>query len=292
MPLWKSLLLSLYYHGSCPYRWWSHRRAASEGRVPVVVLFYHRIADDRANAWTVSNRRFARQIRWLAAHFDLVSLGEAQRRIRSGDNRRVCVSITFDDGYADNCREAIPLLVRERIPCTYFVTLGNVLRGEPFPHDLARGDRFPPNSLEQLRAMAGAGIDVGAHTYSHPDLGQMTDPRQLYREVVTAGEDLRDRLDRPVRYFAFPIGQYANLNTRAFELAREAGYEAVCSAYGGYNFPGQDPFHLQRIGVDDDMIGLKNQATIDPRKINTPRFTVEIAGSPADKPTPSLLSTT
>ena len=292
MPVWKSFLLHLYFYGSCPYRWWSNLRAASEHRAPVLVLFYHRIADDRANPWTVSNRRFARQIRWLAAHCDMVSLAEAQRRIRSGDNGRVCVSITFDDGYADNCRQAIPLLLGEKIPCTYFVTLDNVLRGEPFRHDLVWGDRFPPNDLEQLRAMAAAGIDIGAHTYTHPDLGQVTDERRLYREVVTAGEELQERLQHPVRYFAFPIGQYANLSTRAFELAYEAGYEAVCSAYGGYNFPGQDPFHLQRVGVDDNMIGLKNQATIDPRKFRIRRFPVKIAGSPAVEPAPSFVSTT
>ena len=40
----------------------------------------------------------------------------------------------------------------------------------------------------------------------------------------------------------------------AFQLARIAGYKGVCSGYGGFNFPGDDAFHLQRIHVDDDMI--------------------------------------
>ncbi|OHB83734.1 MAG: xylanase, partial [Planctomycetes bacterium RBG_16_64_12] len=274
----KSLLLPLYYYGTYPYRWWQNRKAAAEHRTPVVVLFYHRIADDRANAWTTSNRSFARQIGWLAKHSQIVSLREAQRRIRSGDNTRPCVSITFDDGYAENCREAIPLLVREQIPCTYFVTLGNVLEGEPFAHDVAQGNRFAPNSLSELRAMAAAGIEIASHTYSHPDLGQVSDEEQLYHEVVESGKELQALLGRPVRYFAFPFGQHANLSSRAFQLAREAGYEAVCSAYGGYNFPGDDPFHLQRIHADD-MIRLKNRATVDPRKIVTPRFAYRLAGS-------------
>jgi peptidoglycan/xylan/chitin deacetylase (PgdA/CDA1 family) len=267
----KSLLLGLYYYGSRPYRWWSGRRAAAGDRAPVVVLFYHRIADDRANPWTTSNRTFARQIRWLERHVDLVSLEEAQRRIRSG-NRRLAVSITFDDGYAENCRQAIPLLLRKRIPCTYFVTLRNVLEGEPFQHDVAWGDRFLPNDLEQLREMAAAGIEIGAHTFTHPDLGKLHDPQRLEHEVVEAKGRLEDLLARPVRYFAFPFGQYVNLTSRAFGLARAAGYEAVCSAYGGYNFPGDDPFHLQRVPGDGDLIRLKNWVTVDPRKGGTPRF--------------------
>jgi peptidoglycan/xylan/chitin deacetylase (PgdA/CDA1 family) len=278
MPPGKLLLLELYYRATCPYRWWWHRRAAAADREPVIVLFYHRIADDRASAWTTSNRTFARQIEWLARHFDLVSLEEAQRRIRVG-NDRPCASITFDDGYAENCRAAIPLLIRRRIPCTYFVTLENAIEGKPFPHDVAEGNRFPPNDLDQLRAMADAGIEIGAHTYTHADLAQVTDEEQLHREVVEAGRELQARLGRPVRYFAFPFGQHVNLIYRAFQLAREAGYEAVCSAYGGYNFPGDDAFHLQRVHVDDDMIRLRNRATVDPRKVATPRFVYETGAS-------------
>jgi peptidoglycan/xylan/chitin deacetylase (PgdA/CDA1 family) len=279
MPIWKRLLLNFYYHGSYPLRWWNRRCAVAQGRVPVVVLFYHRIADDRANDWTLSHRMFARQMHWLRKHFELVSLEEARRRVLEGVNCRPCVSITFDDGYADNCREAIPWLVKERIPCTYFVTLQNVLSGEPFAHDLAQGNALLPNTIEQLRAMAAAGVEIGAHTYTHPNLARITDQNQLYREVVTAGEDLRQAVGRPVRYFAFPFGQPANLNREAFELARQAGYEAVCSAYGGYNFPGGDAFHLQRIAGDDQMIRLKNWTTVDPRKVDTPGFVYEESGS-------------
>ena len=60
------------------------------------------------------------------------------------------MSVTFDDGYAENCDFAIPLLVREKIPCTYFVASRHVLEGLPFPHDLTLGQRIPPNTLEEL----------------------------------------------------------------------------------------------------------------------------------------------
>lgn len=242
------------------------------GRMPVVVLFYHRVADDFAGGWTVSNRTFARQILWLKRHFEFIPLDEAQQIIRSGENRRPCVSITFDDGYADNCHEAVPLLIKERIPCTYFVTARNVLEGVPFPHDVAAGHPLPPNSLDQLRAMAAAGIEIGAHTYTHPDLGRLSDPDKLRREIITAGEALADAIGRPMRFFAFPFGQHRNITPAAFHMAREAGYDAVCSAYGGYNFPGDDPFHIQRIAGDPWTIRLKNWTTIDPRKLAIRRY--------------------
>jgi peptidoglycan/xylan/chitin deacetylase (PgdA/CDA1 family) len=275
VPLWKQLLLHAYYHAMRPARAWNYWREASKDRVPVAILYYHRVADDRATPWTMSCAMFERQIAWLADRFDFISLDDAQQRIRRGYNPQPCVSITFDDGYAENCHSAIPRLVRDHIPCTYFVTLQNVLNEEPFAHDLVRGRRLAPNTLEQLRAMAGAGVEIGCHGYTHADLGPITDRRLLEHEIVASRDRLQDLLGRPIRYFAFPYGLHANLSAAAFDIAQAAGYAGVCSAYGGFNFPGDEAFHLQRIPADNTMVRLKNWMTFDPRKLRTPRFAWE-----------------
>lgn len=273
--------LAAWYYGSYPWRWWRNQAAEAAGRAPIMVLFYHRIADDGATPWTLSNRAFERQILFLKRHVELVSVEECQRRIRARRNVRTCVSITFDDGYADNCHRAIPFLIHERVPTTYFVSLRNVQKGSAFPHDAVRGQRLQPNSMEQVREMARAGIEIGLHTRTHCDLGRVTDPARLVDEVVTAGEELQEAIQRAVRYFAFPFGQPPHLNPMAFHLAYEAGFEGVCSAYGGYNWPGDDPFHLQRIHADD-FLRLKNWITVDPRKEKIPRFQYEVAVPVAD----------
>ena len=170
----RSLLLHVYYGSSWPVRALRNRAAAIAGRAPVPVLFYHRIADDGANPWTVSNVDFERQIAWLRRHFEIISLGEAQRRIsgHAPSARRLGVSITFDDGHADNCLQAFPLLVKHRIPCTYFVAVDHIVSGRPFA-----ADGCAPNTVEQIRAMADSGIEIGAHTSSHADLGATGDHR-------------------------------------------------------------------------------------------------------------------
>jgi len=263
---WKHGLLGAYYAVTLPYRQVVNARAARQGNAPLIVLFYHRIADDHPNAWTVSNQTFARQIRWLQTRFDLISLEETQRRIDSGRNTRPAVSITFDDGYAENCQRALPLLLKEGIACTYFVSTQHILSGQPFPHDVANGRPLQPNTPEQLRALSDAGLEIAAHTRTHADLGKIADTQTLYDEVIGSVKDLETLLDRRVRYFAFPFGLHANLNAAAFHLARQAGLEAVCSAYGGYNFAGDDSFHLQRIHADPQLIRLKNWLMVDPRK--------------------------
>lgn len=288
MTRWKRLLLNLYTGGTYPLRAQRLARLGAAGKAPWSVLFYHRVADDRANPWTISTAAFETQIRWLKRHFEMISLATGQQRMRSGHNSRPTVTITFDDGYADNSRRALPLLIELGIPCTYFVTTHNVLAGRPFPHDLKLGYPCSPNTPAEIRALAAAGIDIGAHTRTHADLGRATDPRMLAEELLIGQRELEDITGTPVRYFAFPYGQKANLGRKAIDLARTA-YDGVCSAYGGYNFPGEDCFQIQRIGVDDELVRLRNWLSLDPRKLRTSQrdrrwsdemFGVAAAGEP------------
>ena len=266
MPMWSHLALNAYYYASLPSRCRRRIERARAGQAPLMILFYHRVANEGRNPWTIRERTFARQVHWLQRNFELISLAETQSRIASGENAAPAACLTFDDGYADNSSFALPRLIREQIPVTYFVTTHNLLTGEPFPHDVALGKPLQPNTVDQLKSLVDAGIEIGAHTQTHADLGKINDEEQLQREVIACREELQTTLSCPVRYFAFPFGLHENLNAEAFHLAHTAGYDGVCSAYGGYNFPGDDPFHLQRIHADPQMIRLKNWLTVDPRK--------------------------
>ena len=258
-------LLPLYYYGTWPLRKLGLQIARCFAKSPIMVLYYHRVADRSTNPWTISNRDFVRQIDWLSRHFDLISLGEAQRRLASGNNRTSAVCITFDDGYAENCDHALPLLIERRIPVTYFVASHFVLNNQPFPHDVARGEALSPNTVTQLRSLAADGIDIGAHTRSHADLGRLTRYDALWNEIAGSRADLEQMLGQAVRYFAFPYGQITNLSAAAVQVARDAEFAGVCSAYGGYNIPGCDPFHLQRIHGDPHLPRFKNWMMFDPR---------------------------
>ena len=269
----KRAALPGYYAATWPLRKAMLARLSARGRAPIIVVAYHRVADDAATDWTIATSVFRRQMGWLRRHFDLVSLPEAQRRIASTTNHTPTVSVTFDDGYADNCKDALPLLLRERIPFTYFVTSEAVLEGRFFEHDQDLGLRLQPNTPEQLRELVSDGVEIDAHTRTHANLGHLPDAGRLHDEVVGARDELQEALDCRIRYFAFPFGQHANLSRAAFALAAEAGYEGVVSAYGGYNFPGDDPFHMQRPCVDGPDLKLRNAATLDPYKLWTiPRY--------------------
>lgn len=270
MNLIQECLLGSYYVATLPARQRAAVDRAARQAEPIRVLFYHRVADRLSNSWTLSTAKFAAQVHWLQERFDLVTLAEAQDRIRSGRNRWPTACITFDDGYADNMDFAIPLLLQRKIPFTYFVSTDHVLGGQPFPHDVEAGEILPPNTPQQLRDLAAANVEIGAHTRSHMNLGGQLARKRLLTEIAGSKFDLEEALNREIRYFAFPYGQIDNLSVEAFRVAYQTGFDGVCSAYGGYNFPGDDAFHLRRFHADPQMVRFKNWLTVDPRKLRKP----------------------
>lgn len=264
MNYWKELLIDAYRLATMPARTLRLRRWKRDNQVPLAVLFYHRVANDHPNPWTISEQAFVRQVDWLQKHFDLVSLHEVQRRIRTG-NSRPAVSITFDDGYSDNCSFALPMLIERGIPVTYFVTTWHTAHRKPFPHDVEQGQPLAANSIESLKALSNAGVEIGAHTGTHVDLGSIDDQQAIYDEVIGATKKMEAMLDTSIRYFAFPFGQKENLNANVFQLLEDHNFSGVCSAYGGFNLVHGDSFHLRRIHGDPDFARFRNWLGYDPR---------------------------
>ncbi len=242
-------------------------RFKSAGTFPVAILFYHRVADTHANDWTMSCRDFERQIEWLRANFDIVDLAEAQRRIQAKRCDRPTVALTFDDGYRDNADFAIPLLIQHRLPATYFVSTEFVRHGSAFPHDVQAGQPLSPNTIDQLQCFAGQGIEIGGHTRTHCDLGQVQDTSVAEDEILGGLQQLEDWLGERPRYFAFPFGMPCNMSQLAVNVLTAGGVSGFCSAYGAWNWPGSPGVHLRRIHADPGLERLKNWLTLDPRKL-------------------------
>lgn len=267
-----SHLIEAYRWSTMGLRQFNLHQARKNGTVPVMILFYHRVSNECPNPWSISDAGFEEQITWMQENFDMVDLAECQRRMRSGDNKRPTVSITFDDGYADNCNFALPMLVERGVPVTYFVTTHHTVNGQPFAHDVDRGEPLPPNTIESLRALSKAGVEIGGHTRNHPDLGKIHDEQQLFDEVITATREMEELIEQKIRYFAFPFGKFENLNPVVFKMLKEHGFDGVCTAYGGLNEIGTDPFCLQRIHGDPMLARIKNWLSGDPRMKSVKKY--------------------
>jgi peptidoglycan/xylan/chitin deacetylase (PgdA/CDA1 family) len=95
-----------------------------------IILMYHQVAVVENDVWSlaVSPRHFEEHLEVLARRREAVSLPQlAAERGATYSNRRQ-VTITFDDGYADNLTNAKPILERFAMPATVFV-VGDVVDG-------------------------------------------------------------------------------------------------------------------------------------------------------------------
>lgn len=219
------------------------------GRSRAVVVYYHRVGDcDRLSKPTAD---FRRDLEHLKRRYECISLAELSRRLHGGKAmRRRTVAVTFDDGYRDNLTQAISPLLAAGVPATFFVATGFIGTRRPFPHDQRDGARTarPNLTWPDLALMQAAGFEIGSHTTDHTNLGTADDQtmRQQISDSLTA---LNRELGRRPRAFSFPWGQPADVPAGAVAAARDAGYYAVASAFGGANRRGADPFHIRRVDV-------------------------------------------
>ena len=190
------------------------------GPVRVPVLMYHEIAepDETASRLAVSPAIFAAQLGYLrSAGFTALTAAELAARL-TGDTGPLPdrpVVLTFDDGYADFHGRAMPLLDEHGFTATVFVTTG--WEQDPDLRPSAPGRML---NRTQLTEAALAGIEVGAHTRSHPQLDQLPEPL-VREELCTSKRWLEDELGLAVPGLAYPFGYSSRL---VRQLAREAGY--------------------------------------------------------------------
>ncbi|WP_341888281.1 polysaccharide deacetylase family protein [Variovorax sp. YR752] len=273
------------------------------------ILIFHRVlpAHDPLNPDEPDAGEFEQRMRWVRSWFDVLPLGEAVQRLRENRLPARAMSITFDDGYADNEAVAAPILQRLGLPATFFISTGYLdggcmwndrvieavrhcsdamldltplgLAAYPLttpaqrraavvailngikhldPAQRARrttqivvacGDRPSPALMmsgDQLRRLRASGMEIGAHTVTHPILTRL-DLESARSEMAEGKAALERLLGEPVSLFAYPNGvpgqDYAAEHAR---LARECGFEAAVSTAWGAARAGTDLFQLPR----------------------------------------------
>jgi peptidoglycan/xylan/chitin deacetylase (PgdA/CDA1 family) len=141
-------------------------------------------------------------------------------------------------------REAIAAIIRQ-------------LKYLPMQERLERTEKLaacagvrPPNDLmmtsDQVRAMRRAGMQIGAHTVSHPILARL-DAQEAKREILGSKIFLEDLLEERVGLFAYPNGKPGvdYLPEHAL-MARDLGFDAAVSTAWGAAKAGADPFQVPR----------------------------------------------
>ena len=135
-------------------RWVFDMLAPAGSRSRLSVLIFHRVhpQPDALFPGEAHSRSFEQQMRWIKRWFNVLPLTEAVEGLRNGRLPARPAAITFDDGYADNCTVALPILRRHGLTATFFVASGF----------LDGGRMWNDTVIETLRRCSGPLLDLTA----------------------------------------------------------------------------------------------------------------------------------
>lgn len=283
-------------------------------RARLSILIFHRVLPARDELFPdeIDVARFDHVCRWLSRWFNVLPLDQAVECLKAGTLPPGAVSITFDDGYADNHDVALPVLRAHGLTATFFVATGYLDGGRMWNDtivesirrcklpildldDLVDGLSFGklalgsiadrraavghvlrqtkylepalrervgsaiagrsrvdlPNDLmmssAQVQALHRAGMQIGAHTVSHPILAKL-DRAAAEDEIIISKRYLETLLEAPVSLFAYPNGQpHQDYSAETAALVKSLGFSAaVSTAWGSAATGDADMMQLPR----------------------------------------------
>lgn len=283
-------------------------------KAKLAILIYHRVFanPDPLSPGEPTISEFDWQMAALRRHFNPLPLSEAAIRLETGTLPARAISVTFDDGYADNYELALPILRKWGISATFFIATGFLNGGRMWNDTVietvraARGGHLDLNEMdlgkyvidtkqdrrdtirsllsqlkylspperqerihllaksvgkclpgnlmmtsEQVKLMRSAGMEIGAHTVSHPILTRLPLP-EAEREILQSRDQLEGLLGDGVTSFAYPNGRPGEDYDRSHvEAVRKAGFKVCVSTSWGCSRRDDDLLQLPRITTWD-----------------------------------------
>lgn len=199
-----------------------------------VILAYHIVQSPNDTVYSMSRASFRRQMDYLrATGYTVISLGELHDYI-TGKRESIpdpSVVITVDDGWKCTYTEIFPVMKELGFPFTVFV----------YPKFI--GQSAYALSWKEVAQMAEDGVDIQSHSNSHPYLTKRS-KTALRAELVESRQTIERKTGRPVRFLAYPYGDY---NERVMQAAEAAGYEAGLTCNFGPVEKGSNPYRLKRV---------------------------------------------
>jgi peptidoglycan/xylan/chitin deacetylase (PgdA/CDA1 family) len=221
------------------------------GRVPILV--YHSIttnATDRYRGFAIDPGLFREQMDAVVdAGLRTMTVDGMATAIADRDRAAVerTVVLTFDDGFREVHSLVLPVLQQLDLHATAYLVSAYIGGTSRWLVADGEADR-PLMSWTEIRELASAGIEIGAHGHRHVPLDLLR-PSDAADEVVRSRRVLEDGLGRPVTSFAYPYGYHTTGIKAAVE---KAGYTNACGVKQAMSHLDDDRFGLARIIVYSD----------------------------------------
>ena len=201
-----------------------------------VVICYHEVDAQK-------RQKFSKQLDVLEHLSKFVSINELGKLRNCSHN----VAITFDDGFMSVMENAIPELVKRKIPSTLFIPCGYLGKYPGWMQTNQNSSKKIINE-DQLKSLDQKLVSIGSHGVSHQNLTLMNE-EMAERELVESKRILEKILGYPIIYFAFPYGRY---NQNVINYSKKAGYKRIFSIWPEMAMMGSDEYLIGRVDVSTE----------------------------------------
>ncbi|MFA5927325.1 MAG: polysaccharide deacetylase family protein [Patescibacteria group bacterium] len=200
-------------------------------------LMYHHIReysfekDEIGTQLSVSPSTFAKQLDDIAQKgYQTTTFSD----LANGNMPAKPIILTFDDGYQNFYDNAFPELKKRNMKAELNVITSYVGR-----------DGYVTN--DEIIELSENGIEIGAHTVTHPDLSKISE-ESAKKEIFESKSQLENLLGTTIVTFCYPSGKY---NDSIEALTKEAGYKFAITTENKLSTFNK-PFSLQRYRVNRD----------------------------------------
>jgi peptidoglycan/xylan/chitin deacetylase (PgdA/CDA1 family) len=216
------------------------------------ILMYHAVSRERGRRFrrfVVTPESFEEQMSYLAAvGFRVCGVSQlAEARAQRSDTRSKLLALTFDDAFQELLPHVVPVLRRHGFGATVYVPTAYIGASSRWLDGIGEGKRAILDA-DELRELAAAGIECGAHGHTHAALDAM--PVEAARiEADMSKKLLEETLGAEVRTFAYPYGYES---TAVRKAVAAAGYTSACRVNYAMSPDGEDICALSRLPVWGD----------------------------------------
>jgi peptidoglycan/xylan/chitin deacetylase (PgdA/CDA1 family) len=205
----------------------------------VPVLMYHKIdadvpSDPVGKSLTIDPATFDRQLGWLAAHhITTLTAAALVDQLKAGGKLDNAVVLTFDDGYEDAYRSALPLLRKYSMVASFYISAD--FTGTP--HHL---------SWKEMREMKAAGMEIACHGSRHLDLTTI-DANEKQYEIGHCAAAIKKWLGEAPSTYVYAAGKY---DAATIAVLQKNGFAAALTERPGVVTSLAKPYELPRRRVD------------------------------------------
>ena len=208
----------------------------------IPVLMYHNISKVRGEKSSVFYKDFYNQIKYLTKlGYKCVNL----RNIEDTKYKKKII-ITFDDGYENIYKLAMPILKEFNQKATCFIVKNQIDGFNLWDSNRNDYKKYKLMNLNQIHEWDENGFEIGAHTLDHVDLTKLTAEKKN-EQINYPISFFNDKLNISIKSFAYPFGSY---NYECIDLLKKNYKYAVTTKPSLYNKNKFTNYEIPRVSIN------------------------------------------